>query len=57
MSNIEINPIIKFIEDIETFKKSPKYQTMPSELRDFLNEEIGRFKMVSEIMEDKENDR
>lgn len=46
---MQMNPINEFIVKAEDFKKDPKYQTMPPELRDFFNEEIGKFKMFLEL--------
>lgn len=46
----EIMRISKFIEDAEEFKKSSKYDSMPSDLRDFFNEELGKFKLFLDIL-------
>ncbi len=48
---MEINPILQFIQEAEKFKKTDKYQEMPSNLRDYFNEEIGRFKLMLELLE------
>ena len=45
-----------FIEEAERFKKDPKYQTMSPEIRDFFNEELGRFKFALEISDEKERE-
>jgi len=49
-----INAVKDFIEKAEKFKKDPQYQTMPLELRDFFNEELGRFKLALEISDKNE---
>ena len=41
--------IQKFIEETEEFKKDPRYETMPAHLRDWLNEELGRFKAYLDL--------
>jgi uncharacterized Zn ribbon protein len=41
--------ILKFLKESEEFKKTDKYESMPLDMRDFFNQEIGRFKMVLEI--------
>lgn len=43
--------ITDFIEKLEAFKKDPKYQEMHQELREFFNEQLGRFKSDIEILE------
>ncbi len=52
-----MNEIEKFIQEAEKFKKDPKYQTMPLEIRDFFNEELGRFKFALEIVDEKEREK
>ncbi len=42
--------ITNFLEYAEEFKKDPKYQEMPLDMRDFFNEEIGSFKYALEIL-------
>jgi hypothetical protein len=44
-----LDPVIKFIEESEKFKSTEKYKEMPLDLRDFFNEEIGRFKMLVDL--------
>lgn len=43
--------IFDFITQAEEFKKTDKYQEMPDYLRDYFNEEIGRFKGIKELLE------
>lgn len=50
----KMNIITEFIGKSEDFKKDPIYQTIPLELRDFFNEEIGKFKMFLELEKIKE---
>jgi predicted nucleic acid-binding Zn-ribbon protein len=38
--------ILKFVKEAEEFKKCQKYAEMPLDLRDFFNEELGRFKFA-----------
>lgn len=44
-----LEQVKKFIQEAEKFKTTEKYQTMPSEQRDFFNEELGRFKLMVEL--------
>lgn len=46
--------VTRFIKEANEFKKESKYQEMPNDLRDFFNEEIGRFKLILEAFEIKE---
>lgn len=48
-----VKELTDFIEKAEAFKKDPRYQEMPPEIRDFFNEELGRFKYHLEILEKK----
>jgi len=43
--------IFDFITQAEEFKKTDKYKEIPDHLRDFFNEEIGRFKVIKELVE------
>jgi len=54
MSNPSLNEktIKDFLDHAEKFKKDPKYETMEPHIRDFFNEEIGKFKYVLEILEE-----
>ena len=45
----DLEQIIIFIKEAEKFKDSERYKDMPNDMRDFFNEELGRYKMLIEL--------
>lgn len=53
----DLQHVIILIEEAEKFKETDKYKDMTPEIRDFFNEELGRFKLLVELNTPKDSNK